>query len=404
MKKSFVYIVDKILIDPTKKNFGLLISYIQNNKFNTEEICALVNAFVSSGKKLHFEKEKIIADIPSTGGPSSLSTIVCPLLFRSHNIIVPKLAIPGRPAGGIDILAQIPGYQINLTEFQVKKILNKCGYAHFITQKEFTPLDLALYNFRKKNNKVALPMLAIASILSKKIATGVTYSGLDIRIAKFNNFGKTLSEARHYAKIFCRVANSLGINAMCFMSNGEIPYQPYIGRGEALIALNNIVHGNIDPMSTKHFSFCYYMVLSVIHTTILKNNIIDRINNEFILNLYAQGSTYNKFIKKIKEIKSGHKYYYEAPHEGFLTVNMDLMRKVIVRFQDKLNSRHNLFPDPCGFILKKNSGDYVFKNEQIATYRCLPNIKTELGTTLPKIYEIKEEPLSYQLTEELHYA
>ena len=70
-------------------------------------------------------------DVASTGGPSSLSTVLCPLFLRAQGKIVPKLGIPGRPAGGIDTLGIIPGYETELSLSRVLQVLDTCGYAHF---------------------------------------------------------------------------------------------------------------------------------------------------------------------------------------------------------------------------------------------------------------------------------
>ncbi len=62
----------------------------------------------------------LVADVASTGGPSSLSTLLSPLFLRAGGAVVPKLGVPGRPAGGIDCLAQIPGYRTELSAQEVE--------------------------------------------------------------------------------------------------------------------------------------------------------------------------------------------------------------------------------------------------------------------------------------------
>lgn len=54
--------------------------------------------------------------------------------------IVPKLGVPGRPAGGLDVLVQIPGYRTSLSGKQVAAVIEACGYAHF-EAKTIAPMD-----------------------------------------------------------------------------------------------------------------------------------------------------------------------------------------------------------------------------------------------------------------------
>ena len=50
-----------------------------------------------------------IADVASTGGPGSLSTLLPPFVLSTLGCNVVKLGVPGRSAGAIDSLATLPG-------------------------------------------------------------------------------------------------------------------------------------------------------------------------------------------------------------------------------------------------------------------------------------------------------
>lgn len=101
----------------------------------------------------------LIADVASTGGPSSLSTLLAPLFLREGGAIVPKLGVPGRPAGGIDCLAQIPGYHSTLTPEEVEAVLASGGYAHFLAAGEMAPLDGRMFRLRQDCGAQAVPTL-----------------------------------------------------------------------------------------------------------------------------------------------------------------------------------------------------------------------------------------------------
>src|SRR5690606_14039939 len=127
-------------------------------------IAELTKVLATSGETLKFSSYNT-ADIPSTGGPSSLSTIISPLILKEY-FAVPKLGIVGRPAGGIDVLAQIEGYNLKLSKKGIYEIIDKTQYCHFISNNQFAPLDSELFKYRSENGFKNVSGLVIASLLS----------------------------------------------------------------------------------------------------------------------------------------------------------------------------------------------------------------------------------------------
>jgi len=365
-------LTDLFIQDPNDASMSCLIEYFERNISTDEGLVYLIKGLANSGDKLEGLGKKT-ADIASTGGPFSLSTLLCPLYLRSLEYIVPSLAVPGRPAGGIDVLSQIPGYNVYLTLSGVEKVLERCGYARFITSSNFTPLDGILFSYRKRTGKVGIPDLVIASLLAKKIAAGVSLIGLDIRVAMYGNFGSNMHEASCNAKRFCEIASCLGIKAVCFLSNATIPYQPYLGRGEALVAMWNVINSTDNSWLQKHNDFCYAMTqrlafnLSGKQVSRPKANTIIKVLSD---NLEAQGSSLDALMHKVFLIESSHIYEITAKEEGFLHIDTNALRYAIIAFQSKYIVNQALFNDPCGLILRKDQGDFVCQGDLLATVRC----------------------------------
>ncbi|RJQ50962.1 MAG: hypothetical protein C4530_20825 [Desulfobacteraceae bacterium] len=379
--KSFRNIVEAFVRSPNDNLMAKLIDNIEQSPPTDEDIAFLALNLSKSGKSIRDLKGATTADIPSTGGPSSLSTILCPLYLRALGYVVPKLGIPGRPAGGIDVLAQIKGYKIDFTGEEIEQHLKNHGYVHFIAGDKYAPLDAILFEYRKRFNKINIPELAIASILSKKLAAAVSLVGLDVRVAPHGNFGTSFDTASEYSKQFCRVAKILGLKTVCFLSDANIPYQPFIGRGESLAAVYHILTNQVDPWLCNHNDACYAMVNRLIHFN--HNDSIVRPSSSVLLsvfeqNLKNQGSSFDHFENYVEEIMNGHNLQLLAPESGFIHVNLDLLRSLIVGIQNKFISSEKLFPDPCGVILKHSSGAYVYKNDVIATIRCSNNLSDKV--------------------------
>src|SRR5437868_1759275 len=112
----------------TEDSMAPLVAAAKRDELGIEDMCRLADVLADSGTRIASASECLAADVASTGAPGSLSTLLCPLYLRAREFVVPKLGVPGRPAGGIDVLAQLPGYRTNLSATDVRRVLDRCGY------------------------------------------------------------------------------------------------------------------------------------------------------------------------------------------------------------------------------------------------------------------------------------
>ena len=133
-------IVKAFVVSPGDSTMAKVVKgFTPNQQLKPQDIVFLAEELADSGSRLKPQPE--YADIPSTGGIASLSTVLCPLYLRHFGMIVPKLTVPGSPAGGIDILAQIPGYRTEFRAEEIQQLLDDSGYVHFVSGGQFAPLD-----------------------------------------------------------------------------------------------------------------------------------------------------------------------------------------------------------------------------------------------------------------------
>ncbi|MES9857279.1 MAG: hypothetical protein ABW166_11825 [Sedimenticola sp.] len=377
--------------EPDFGAIDVIIDRARKKGLTVHEIADLAAVYASSGENISFYKYSgSIADIASTGGPSSLSTLLCPLYLTWLGAKVSKLGVPGRPAGGIDVLAQIDGYKTQLSSQEIHTVFKICGYAHFNAGK-FAPLDAAVFKYRKEIDALNIPDLVIASLISKKLCVDVNNVGLDVRVARFGNFGATWSEAKDNSIKFCEVATFLGKNSKCFLTNGNYPYQPYIGRAEALLALHNVFYGNIEESLLEHDELCFSMAAELLGAPSTPKPSGKDIQKIFEGNIKAQGGSVESFHQKVDAVSEAHDLDIVSNRAGWLRIDLQMIREVFVDIQSHAASGVVDFPDPCGLILKANAGQFVEKGNLLATLRCAGNSTYEVHNRLKSAFVLDEK-------------
>lgn len=348
-----------------------LIARFRQPDISDEDVALLALRLADSGERLDHTSNRPIADVPSTGGPSSLSTLLSPLVLVIGGAIVPKLGVPGRPAGGVDTLACIPGFNAHLSRLDVLRCLTASSYAHFLAGESFAPLDAHLFAYRRTVGAIDVPSLAIASLLSKKIAVGVDHVTLDVRVAPHTNFGPTWHEARDNAHRFIRVAQKLGIAGTCFLTDATMPYQPFLGRGESLVALTRIFSAEATDDLANHVTLCSEMANFCLRTNVVPHR--EELQDVFRKHLEQQGTTWTNFVSKVRQIESQPTTTLTAESDGYFTVDLEGIRRSLVNQQEAAKSAREPFPDPCGVTLLLPFGAVVKKGDALARLRSSDN-------------------------------
>ncbi|MBY5738162.1 hypothetical protein [Rhizobium leguminosarum] len=366
--------------------FDHWIDRARQGEVSDSDFAKLAIWLADSGEKL--AGTPLDADLASTGGPGSLATLWTPPALVANGYRVPKLGVPGRPAGGVDVLSQIPGYTICFGSSEANAILDSCGYVHMISNEKFAPADASLFAYRQKTGAQAIPALAIASLLSKKIAMGVKRVGLEVRVANHGNFGATQDEARVNAFRFIRVAHLLGLRAVCFLTDGMIPQQPYVGRGEALVALSLATKSEAPQWLEEHLANCEEWAATITGTLYSPRS---EIIGSFSANLIAQGSSVDAFESRVDEIACAHSEnpkWLLAPGSGEVRYDLRGLRDAIL---DARGTDQDFeFNDSVGLILAVKTGHTVEKGDPLMSVRCPDAIWPAFETILEKAVTITD--------------
>ncbi|MEP7085808.1 MAG: thymidine phosphorylase [Gemmatimonadota bacterium] len=149
-----------------------------------DETAALTDAMLRSGGAL--DLHTIAApriDKHSTGGVGDKVSLVLAPLVASVGIVVPMMSGRGlgHTGGTLDKLDAIPGFRSDLSLAEARAQLERIGCVMLGQSSEIAPVDKKLYALRDATATVeSIPLIA-SSIMSKKLAEGLTGLVLDVK-------------------------------------------------------------------------------------------------------------------------------------------------------------------------------------------------------------------------------
>jgi thymidine phosphorylase len=307
-------------------------------------------------------------DVASTGGPASLTTFIPPLILAGSGSRVAKIGVPGRPAGVIDSLGVLDGYRTTLSVKGFEAALNESGFANTLAAGTFAPADGILFRARQQLGAQAVPALVVASLLSKKIAAGVTRVAFDVRTFPGGNFGTTVECAHANVTLLQETARRVGIEAVCLVTDGDAPAQPMIGRFEALWALRSVLIGTPSDWLSDHLETCIHLAAAAANRppAVIDLDALIRAADD---HLTAQGTTgLDALDRYIEGIENRHRFMtIKAPRSGILSWKPAGLRAAVLSFQS--TGEQAQFADGCGIELHCMNGSTVQAGQPIARLR-----------------------------------
>jgi len=197
----------------------------------TRETAALTDAMLRSGMTLSWPQDAPpIVDKHSTGGVGDKVSLVLAPLLACDGLWIPMISGRGLgPTGGtLDKLEAIPGFRTNLAIDEFQAIVARVGCAIAGASERIAPADRKLYALRDVTATVASIPLITSSIMSKKLAEGLTALVLDVKCGS-GAFMKTHDQASELASALANTGNHMGVATSAMITDMNQPLGRMIG-------------------------------------------------------------------------------------------------------------------------------------------------------------------------------
>src|SRR6266404_1042354 len=193
--------------------------------FDRSEMNAMMEAMLESGRRLDLSRLPMTrTDKHSTGGVGDKTSLILAPLVSSLGIAVPMMSGRGlgHTGGTLDKLESIPGFRTALTLDEAEKQVARIGCAMIGQTDEMVPADRKIYALRDATATVEVIPLIAASIMSKKLAEGLTGLVLDIKRGS-GSFLPKLEDELELAKAMIDLGSAHGCPVVALVTAMDRP-------------------------------------------------------------------------------------------------------------------------------------------------------------------------------------
>jgi len=361
------------------------------------ELAALTESMLHSGQVLDLSDLKgPKVDKHSTGGIGDKTSLVLAPVVAAGGVYVPMISGRGlgHTGGTLDKLESIPGFNVNLSAADFRRVLSQCGAAMIGQTAEIAPADKRLYSLRDVTGTVESPYLICASIMSKKLAEGIDALVLDVKTGS-GAFMKSEKDAVFLAELMVETGQRLGKRMVALITNMDQPLGRAVGNSLEVAECIEVLNGK-GPEDLRQLCLVLSAWMFLLGKRV--NNLEDgkRLAQEII----ASGRGREKFGEMIRLQggdaavvddplilpRSQQQTDIHSPASGFVTAMMnEQIGTAGVLLGGGREKKEDAIDHAVGIIVHKKPGDKVAVGEPLCTVHY--NDAGRLGRARPLIQQ-----------------
>lgn len=224
---------------------------------DTAETRAFLTSMIASGDRYDWSRygnSRTFVDKHSTGGVGDKTSLVILPLLVADGLDVPMISGRGlsHTGGTADKLESLPGFSLDLDHKTFSEIIETHHAAFGVQTERLVPADKKMYALRDVTATVENIGLITASILSKKIAEGVSGLVLDVKFGS-GAFMRERGDAEALARNMISVASSLGCTTIAALTNMNEPLGLSAGNSLEVVECLDVLAG-AGPRDTRELS------------------------------------------------------------------------------------------------------------------------------------------------------
>ena len=183
-------------------------------------------------------------DKHSTGGVGDKPSLVIAPIVAAGGLKVPMISGRGlgHSGGTLDKLESIPGFNVNLSLADFRRVLATCGCALIGQTAEIAPADKKIYALRDVTGTVESPALICASIMSKKLAEGIDALVLDVKTGS-GAFMKKIEDAANLAELLVETGKRMGKKVVALLTDMNQPLGRKAGNAMEVVESIEVLSG-----------------------------------------------------------------------------------------------------------------------------------------------------------------
>lgn len=343
------------------------------------ETTALTDSMLRSGEMLDLSSlpaRKV--DKHSTGGVGDKTSLVLAPLVAAAGIAVPMISGRGlgHTGGTLDKLESIPGFNVNLSVADFRRVLEACGCAMIGQTPEIAPADRKFYALRDVTGTVESPYLICASIMSKKLAEGIDALVLDVKTGS-GAFMKSEKDAVFLAELMVGTGERMGKKVIALITDMDQPLGNMIGNALEVVEVIDILRGE-GPEDLREL--CLHLAGWMLHVGGVSKTVAE--GKQHSEQLISSGKALKKF-RRMLELQGGdtrviddqkllpqarHTVQVFSPEGGFLTaMQCEQIGTACVILGGGRERKEDSVDPAVGIVLHKKVGDRVSAGEALAT-------------------------------------